>query len=143
MTEPSAERHIDPSLRSRDRAWGAAFATAFLGALIGGGAALNDAPGGDRPSGILILFVLALAGLVVFPVRQQPLRLAKRFVAIGILQVFAGGTMMAQGWGEISVIAIINGILVVGWLVAAALFYAAARQVPAVRGHDDRSKHGA
>jgi len=131
MTEPSAERHIDLSLRSRNRAWGAAFATALLGALIGGGAALNDAPGGDRPSGILILVVLALAGLAVFPVRQQPLRLAKRFVAIGILQVFAAGTMMVQGWGEISIIALINGILLVGWLLAAAFFFAATRQLPA------------
>jgi len=130
MTEPSAERHTDLSLRSRNRAWGAVFATALLGALIGGGAALNDAPG-DRPSGILILFVLVLAGLAVFSVRQQPLRLAKRFVAIGILQVFAAGTMMVQGWGEISILALINGILLVGWLLAAALFSAATRQFPA------------
>jgi hypothetical protein len=130
MTEPSAERHIDASQRARDRAWGAAFAAALLSALIGGGAALNDAPG-DRPSGILILVVLALAGVAVFPVRWQPLRLAKRFVAIGILQTFAAGTMMIQGWGEISIIALINGILVVGWVLAAALFSAATRQFPA------------
>lgn len=130
MTEPSAERHVDPSLRSRDRAWGAAFATVLISALIGGGAALNDAPG-DRPAGVLILVVLTLAGLAVFPVRQQPLRLARRFVAIGILQIFAAGMMMVQGWGEISIIALINGILVVGWMVAAALFFVAARQVPA------------
>ena len=130
MTEPSGERHVDPSLRSRDRAWGAAFATALISALIGGGAALNDAPG-DRPVGILILVVLTLAGLAVFPVRRQPLRLARRFVAIGILQIFAAGMMMVQPWGEISIIALINGILVVGWMVAAALFLVAARQVPA------------
>jgi hypothetical protein len=129
MTEPSAERHIDPSLRSRNRAWGAAFTAALLGALIGGGAALNDAPG-DRPSGILILVVLALAGLAVFPVRQQPLRLARRFVAIGVIQILAAGTMMVQGWGEMSIIALINGILVAGWLLAAAFFSAATRQSP-------------
>jgi CHASE2 domain-containing sensor protein len=131
MIEPSADPHIDASHRARDRAWGAAFATALLSALIGGGAALNDAPDGDRPSGILILVVLALAGFAVFPVRRQPLRLARRFVAIGILQICAGGTMMVQGWGDIPIIALINGILVVGWLLAAALFSGAARQFPA------------
>ena len=130
MTEPSAERPLDQSPRPRDRAWGAAFATALVSALIGGGAALNDAPG-DRPAGILILVVLALAGLTVFPVRMQALRIARGFVAIGILQIFAAVVMMVQGWGEISIIAMINGILVVGWLVAAALFFGAARQSPA------------
>jgi len=105
---------------------------ALLSALIGGGAALNDAPG-DRRGGILILVVLALAGLAVFPVRQQPLALARRFVAIGVVQALAAGTMIAQGWGEISVLALINGILVVGWLLAAALFFAAARRFPAAK----------
>lgn len=130
MTEPSAERPVDPSTRSRDRAWGAVFATALVSALIGGGAALNDAPG-DRPAGILILVVLALAGLAVFPVRMQPLRIARRFVVVGILQTFAAIVMMTQGWGELSIIALINGVLVVGWLATAWLFFRAARQFPA------------
>ena len=129
MTEPSAERHID-RLRARDRAWGVAFGTALLSALIGGGAALNDAPG-DRPAGILLLIVLAFAVLAVFPVARQPLRVGRRLVAIGIVQIFAAGVMMVQGWGDISIIVLINGILVVGWMVSAALFFGVARQVRA------------
>jgi hypothetical protein len=130
MTEPSDGRQSDPSAASLNRAWGAAFAVALLSSLVGGGAALSDDTSGDRPSGILILALLVLAGLAVFFVRQQPLALARVFVAIGVGQMLVAATMMAQGWGVASVIAIVNGILVAGWLIAAALFFAAARQFP-------------
>jgi hypothetical protein len=83
---------------------------------------------GDRPAGILILIVLAFAGLAIFRVRKLPTALATWLMAIGVAQAIAAATMIAQGWGRAAIIALINGILVAGWLVAALLFSTAARQ---------------
>jgi hypothetical protein len=104
--------------------------TAVFAVLIGGGAALSNALG-DRPGGILILSVLALAAVTAYSARQQPRRLAKRFLVIGLLQIFAAAAMILQGWGATSIVAMINGIVLAGWLLTAALFSAATRESPA------------
>jgi hypothetical protein len=109
------------------RAWGVGFAAALLTTFIATGAVFSVAPG-DRPAGTLLFVLLILGGLGVFPVREQPQALTRRFFAIACGQVLAAMAMVAGGWGTTLVILGINGILLACWLLAAVLFRLAARR---------------
>jgi hypothetical protein len=108
-------------------AWCVALTAAGLSAYIGVAAVVSNAPGGDRPAGVLFCMVVALAVIGMGLARRRAGVLAITLAAIGLAQVLAAGVMIVQHWGANAVILAVNGILLACWLLAAGLFYAASR----------------
>jgi hypothetical protein len=108
-------------------AWGVAFLASGLTAYIGVAAVVGNAPGGDRPGGALLCILAMLAVSALALARRRPDVLARTLGAIGLGQVVVAAVMIGQHWGASAVILAINGILLVGWLLAAGLFYTASR----------------
>ena len=98
-----------------------------LTVYIGVAAVVGNDAGGDRPGGVLLCILAALAVSGMALTRRRPDVLAMTLGAIGLGQVVVAAVMIGQHWGASPVILAINGILLVCWLLAAGLFYAASR----------------
>ena len=109
------------------QAWAVALMAIGLTAYIGVAAVVGNAPGGDRPGGVLLCILVALAAVAMALTRRQPDVLARTLAAVGLGQVLVAAVMIVQHWGASAVILAINGILLACWLLAAGLFYAASR----------------
>ena len=107
-------------------AWSVSLTTAGLGGYVGIAAAVSRAPG-DRPAGMLLCGVIALALIALALARRRVDLLGRVLAAIGVGQALAALVMVLQHWGAPAVILAVNGILLAGWLVASALFFAVAR----------------
>jgi hypothetical protein len=118
-------------------AWGIALATEGMCAFIG--VASFFSASSDRPGGAVFCVMAALAALALSLSGRQPPALVKTLAAIGIVQVLAAAVMVAAHYGTTSVILAINGIMLAGWVVAAGLFYAAARSAAGNAGPQTRS----
>jgi uncharacterized membrane protein len=117
----------DQTPTSLTQAWAVALLAIGLTAYIGVAAVVGNAPGGDRPGGVLLCILAALAVSALALTRRRPDVLARTLGAIGLGQVAVAAVMIGQHWGASAVILAINGILLACWLLAAGLFYHASR----------------
>src|SRR5262245_31584495 len=104
--------------------WAVAYTATGLCGYIGIASFING--GSDRPAGLLLTLVAAVAAIALSRVRASaPAVIAATILGICVAQALAGFAMIAARLGTPWVIAALNAILMCVWLVGAGLFYAA------------------
>lgn len=106
-----------------EQAWGVAIGTTVLAVFIAAGALFGGAPG-DRVGGLLLGGQLLIATPALLYIRNRRAVAATALLVVAVAQVIVGVSMIAIGAGATGVVIAINAILLIGWLLAAALFRA-------------------